>query len=112
MTNTVNKVILIARVGSKTEPKFAPNGACIMNLSVATERKDANSKEITDWHPISVYGKLAEICRDYVNVGDNVYIEGELINSPYKKNGVEHKAYVIRANIVKNQSPKKDSGQR
>ena len=79
----INKVILVGNVGAKPEVKYSSNGSAIANLSVATSEtwNDKNSgekQEKTEWHRVSLYGKLAEIAGQYLDKGSKVYVEGKL----------------------------------
>lgn len=80
---SVNKVILIGNLGADPEIRYAANGNAICNLRIATTEswKDNTSgekKEITEWHRVVLYRKLAEIAERYLNKGSSVYIEGRL----------------------------------
>jgi len=79
----INKVILVGNIGAKPEVKYSSNGSAITNLSVATSEtwNDKNSgekQEKTEWHRVSLYGKLAEIAGQYLDKGSKVYVEGKL----------------------------------
>jgi single-strand DNA-binding protein len=79
----INKVILVGNIGAKPEVKYSSNGSAIANLSVATSEtwNDKNSgekQEKTEWHRVSLYGKLAEIAGQYLDKGSKVYVEGKL----------------------------------
>lgn len=79
----VNKVTIIGNLGNDPEVKFLPNGNAVANLTVATSEswKDKNTgenKEITEWHRCVAYGKVAEICGEYLTKGSKVYLEGKL----------------------------------
>jgi len=79
----INKVILVGNIGAKPEVKYSTNGSAIANLSVATSEtwNDKNSgekQEKTEWHRVSLYGKLAEIAGQYLDKGSKVYVEGKL----------------------------------
>jgi len=79
----VNKVILVGNLGAKPEVKYASNGNAIANLSIATSEswtdKNTNQKEEkTEWHRVSLFGKLAEIAGQYLDKGSKVYVEGKL----------------------------------
>lgn len=78
----VNKVILIGHLGKDPEIRFTPQSAAVCNFSLATSRswkdKEGNKKEETDWHNIVVWGKLAEICGEYLSKGRQVYISGRI----------------------------------
>ena len=91
---TVNKVILVGRLGRDPELKYAPSGRAVANFSVATNEswkdKEGNKQERTDWHRIVAWGKLAEIIGEYVKKGSLVYIEGRLQTRDYEdSNGVK-----------------------
>lgn len=79
----INKAILLGNLGNKPELKYSSNGSAICSLSVATSEswKDKNtgeSKTTTEWHKVSVFGKLAEIAGQYLDKGSKVYIEGKI----------------------------------
>ena len=79
----INKVILVGNIGAKPEVKYSSNGSAIANLSVATSEtwNDKNSgekQEKTEWHRVSLYGKLAEIAGQYLDKGSKVYVGGKL----------------------------------
>lgn len=79
----VNKVILVGNLGREPEVKYASNGNAIANLAIATSEswKDKNTGEKvekTEWHRVSVFGKLAEIAGQYLHKGSKVYVEGQL----------------------------------
>jgi len=79
----INKVILIGNLGAKPEVKFASNGNAIANLSIATseswtDKNTGEKQEKTEWHRVSIFGKLAEIAGKYLDKGSKVYIEGKL----------------------------------
>lgn len=83
MSRSINKVTIIGHVGHAPETKYLPSGSAVTNLSVATseEWKDKQSgekKEHTEWHRVSMFGKLAEIAGEYLQKGSQVYIEGKL----------------------------------
>ncbi len=79
---TVNKVILIGRLGSDPEVRYTPSGSAVANVSVATNRvwkdRDGNQNEETQWHKIVAWARLAEILKEYSRKGSRVYIEGRL----------------------------------
>jgi len=91
----VNKVILIGNLGAKPELKYGASGNAITNISVATSDswtdKDTGQKqERTEWHRVSMFGKLAEIANQYADKGSKVYVEGKLETRKYTDNaGVE-----------------------
>ncbi|KYC47858.1 MAG: single-stranded DNA-binding protein [Candidatus Methanofastidiosum methylothiophilum] len=87
---TINKVILIGRLGQDPETRYLPSGTPVINFSVATnenwKNSDGEKQEKTDWHRISAFGKLAEIVQKYAHKGDRIYIEGRLSYRTYEDN--------------------------
>ena len=84
---TLNKVLLIGRLGKDAELKYTPNGQAVCTFSLATnyDYKDKEGKMVdhTDWHRIVAWRKLAEICGQYLKKGSLVYIEGKLKTRSY-----------------------------
>ncbi len=78
----VNKVILVGNLGQEPELKYMPSGDAVCNLSLATSEswkdKQGQIQEKTEWHKVCVFGKLAEICGEYLRKGSQVYFEGKL----------------------------------
>ena len=78
----VNKVILIGNLGANPEVKYLSNGTTVANFRMATTENRVNRSgektAITEWHRIVAFGKLAEICGEYLHKGKQVYIEGRL----------------------------------
>ncbi len=79
---TLNRVMLIGRLGSDPELKYTPSGRANTTISVATNRhwksQDGTPQEKTEWHRIVAWSKLAEVVGEYLKKGSNVYIEGRL----------------------------------
>src|SRR5581483_8593981 len=79
---SVNKVILIGRLGSNPEVRFTPSGSAVANFNVATNEswndKNGQKQERTEWHRIVVWGKLAQLCGEYLSKGRQVYVEGRM----------------------------------
>jgi single-strand DNA-binding protein len=92
---SVNKVIIVGNLGRDPEIRYMPSGDAIANIAVATsyKSKDRNTgeqKELTEWHRISFFGRLAEIVGQYLKKGSSVYVEGRLQTRKYTdKDGVE-----------------------
>ena len=78
----VNKVILVGRLGRDPEQRFTSSGTPVTNFSMATDERwrdqSGERQTRTEWHQIVVWGKLAEICNQYLNKGKLVFIEGRL----------------------------------
>ncbi len=79
---SVNKVILVGRLGQNPEVRYTPSGAAVANFSLATNEnwidKSGQKQEKTEWHRIVVWGKTAENCNQYLAKGRQVYVEGKL----------------------------------
>ena len=79
----INKVILIGNLGADPEVKYLSNGTTVANFRIATtenrvNRTSGEKTTITEWHRIVAFGRLAEICGEYLNKGKQVYIEGRI----------------------------------
>jgi single-strand DNA-binding protein len=78
----VNKVILIGNLGGDPTVRYTPQGTAVANFNIATTERYTNKsgerEERTEWHRIVAWGKLAEICQQYLKKGKQVYIEGRL----------------------------------
>lgn len=79
----INKVILVGNLGKDPEVRYMQNGDAAANFSIATSEnwKDKNTGQINEkveWHNIAAFGKLAEICGEYLRKGSQVYVEGRL----------------------------------
>ena len=80
---SVNKVIVVGNLGKDPETRFLPDGKAVCNFSVATtdrwtDKASGEKKEATEWHRISSFGRIAEICGEYLKKGSAVYIEGKI----------------------------------
>ncbi|MEI6028625.1 MAG: single-stranded DNA-binding protein [Betaproteobacteria bacterium] len=100
---SVNKVILVGNCGRDPEVRYAPSGAAICNVSIATSsrRKDKTSGESiedTQWHRVTFYDRLAEIAGEFLKKGRPVYVEGRLKYGKYTdKDGIERNTVDIVA---------------
>ena len=78
----VNKAILLGRLGQDPEMRYAPDGTAIACLSIATSEnfkdKSGNKQERTEWHRVSLFGRVAEIAGEYLRKGSEAYIEGRI----------------------------------
>jgi len=92
---SVNKVILLGRVGANPEVKYMPSGNAVVNLSIATNRKFKNQDtgsydDKTEWHRVVFFNKPAETIGQYVKKGQQLYVEGRLQTRKWQdKDGVE-----------------------
>jgi single-strand DNA-binding protein len=103
MAKSVNKVILVGRLGRDPEMKYTTSGTPFCRFSMATDdswtdKASGERTERTEWHNIVVWDKLAEICNEYLTKGRLVYIEGSLQTREWDdKEGVKRKTTEIRA---------------
>jgi single-strand DNA-binding protein len=98
MARGINKVILIGNLGKAPE---AFNGGCRLALATDESYKDKNTGQMvpkTEWHNITMFGKLGDICLEYLAKGSKVYVEGRLQTDKYQKEGVDHYQTKIIAN--------------
>ena len=112
---SVNKVILLGRLGRDPEVRYMPNGEAVCNFSIATSEtwndRNGQRQERTEWHNITMYRRLAEIAGQYLKKGREVYIEGRIQSRKYTgKDGIERAAYDIIANEMKMVGPREGGG--
>lgn len=94
MARGINKVILIGNVGGDPEVRYMPNGNAVTNLTLATsdswkDKQSGQIQERTEWHRVSLFGKIAEIAGQYLVKGSKVYIEGRLQTREWEKDGAK-----------------------
>ena len=102
----INKAILIGRLGKDPEVRYTPDGTMVTNFNLATDEqwKDKNGEKVqkTEWHRIVTFGKLAEICGNYLVKGKMVFIEGRIQTRAWEdKDGVKRYTTEIVANDMK-----------
>lgn len=94
MARGVNKVILVGTCGQDPDVRYMPNGNAVTNLSLATseqwtDKQTGQKVEKTEWHRVSMFGKVAEIAGEYLRKGSQVYIEGKLQTREWEKDGIK-----------------------
>lgn len=110
---SVNKVILIGRLGRDPELRYTPSGAAVAQINLATTEKwtgkDGKVQEQTEWHKVIVWGKTAELSAKYLSKGSQAYVEGRLTNREYvdKKTGQTRVSVEIKAESVQFLDPSK-----
>lgn len=89
---SVNKVILVGRLGKDPETRYMTNGEAVTNATMATSEnwkdKSGEKQEKTEWHNLVFYRKLAEIAGEYLKKGSQLYVEGKLQTRKWEKDGV------------------------
>jgi single-strand DNA-binding protein len=103
MASGLNKAILIGNLGKDPEIRYTPSGLGVANFNIATSEnwtnKEGQRETRTEWHRIVAFGKLAEICGEYLSKGKQVYIEGRLQTRDWEdQNGVKRYTTEIVAN--------------
>jgi len=113
--SSVNKVILIGNLGKDPEIKYMASGNPVCRFSLATNEtwkdKVGNAQERTEWHSIVAFGKLAEICGQYLTKGRLCYVEGSIRSGKYEdREGKERKSYDIIARQMRMLSSSNGNG--
>lgn len=102
----INKVIIVGHLGNDPEMRSMPNGEAVANISVATseawtDKNTGERREVTEWHRIVFYRKLAEICGQYLKKGAQVYIEGRLRTRKWQdQNGQDRYTTDIQGDVM------------
>ena len=102
----INKVIIVGHLGNDPEMRSMPNGEAVANISVATseawtDKNTGERREVTEWHRIVFYRKLAEICGQYLKKGAQVYIEGRLRTRKWQEqNGQDRYTTEIQGDVM------------
>jgi single-strand DNA-binding protein len=100
---SVNKVILVGNLGADPESRYMPNGDAVCNVRLATteswkDKASGEKKEITEWHRVVFYRRLAEIAGQYLKKGTPVYVEGRIRTRKWQdKDGQERYTTEIEA---------------
>ena len=83
----MNKIIVIGNLGRDPEMRYTPNGQSVTSFSVASSRRyrtaDGEQREETEWFRVNAFGRLADICNQYLTKGQQVYVEGRLKGGSY-----------------------------
>lgn len=101
---SVNKVILVGNLGADPETRYMPNGDAVANIRLATteswkDKATGEKKDLTEWHRVVFYRKLAEIVGQYLKKGSAVYVEGRIRTRKWQdKEGQERYTTEIEAN--------------
>jgi single-strand DNA-binding protein len=115
MAGSINKVILIGRLGKDPEMRFTPNGKAVTNFTMATSEiwsdQNGEKQERTEWHRVVTWGKLAENCAKLLSKGKQVYVEGRIQTRQWDdKDGNKRYTTEIIANQMQILSPLDSSG--
>jgi len=114
---SLNKVQLIGRLGKDPEGRFTPNGKKVAHFSLAVSQhwktKEGDAKEITEWVNVEAWGRLGEICEQYLHKGRLIYLEGRLKTDRFDERGGEPKystRIVAQAMQMLDHKPQDDLG--
>lgn len=92
MARSVNRIFLMGNVGRDPDIQHTQNGTKVAHLSLATNRRipagGDEMKERTDWHRLTVWGRLAQFVEEHITTGDRLYVEGRLEYDSYERDGV------------------------
>lgn len=114
----VNKVILVGTLGRDPEVRSSQSGTVMASLSVATsetwkDKQSGERKEQTEWHRVSMFGRTAEIARDYLKKGSKIYLEGRLQTRKWqdKEGKDQYTTEIVSQEFQMLDSKRDDSGQ-
>ncbi len=116
MSRGLNKVMIIGNLGKEPELRYTPSGRPVTTFSVAVSRSwkgtNGEHRSETEWFKIVAWGKLAEICKEYLNKGQQVYIEGRLQTRRWEdKEGQQRTTVEVVANEMTMLGDRRDKGQ-
>jgi len=102
---SLNKIMLIGNVGSDPEMRYTPNGKAVTSFRMATNYRyvgsDGERREETEWFRVSVWGKQAESCNQFLSKGRRVYVEGRLRSQNWEgQDGQMRTSLEVSANRV------------
>jgi len=114
MAGSVNKVILIGRVGRDPEVRYTSSGSPVATFSLATDEsfksREGEQQQHTEWHRVVAWSKLAEICGEYLTKGKQVYIEGSIRSRQWEdQSGNKRTSYEIIARNMQMLGSRSDS---
>lgn len=110
----LNQAQIIGHLGKDPETRYLPSGEAVTNFSIATTEKwkdkaTGEQKEATEWHRINTFGKLAEICGQYLKKGSLAFIQGKIVTRKWTdKDGIERYSTEIKADTMKMMGGKPD----
>ena len=118
MSRGLNKVMIIGHLGREPEMRYTPSGRPVTSFNVATTRSwnspDGERREETEWFNVVAWGNLAEICKQYLNKGQQVYVEGRLQTRRWEdQEGKKHFTTEVVANemIMLGERPTRNSSE-
>ena len=121
MAGSLNKVMLIGRLGQDPKLNYLPSGQPVVNVNLATDEnfkdKDGQRQEKTEWHRLVIYGRQAEMVSNYLSKGRLIFVEGSLRTRKWQKDGADHYTTEVVAQRVqfldsRREGEQPDGGQR
>jgi single-strand DNA-binding protein len=114
---SINKVILVGHLGKNPEVKYLASGAAVWRFSLATnetwKNKAGDVEKRTEWHSVVAFGRLGEVCGEWLTAGRLVYVEGSIRSNQWEdKSGNRRKSYDIVARQMRMLSPSNGNGTR
>ncbi|HXP82141.1 MAG TPA: single-stranded DNA-binding protein [Verrucomicrobiae bacterium] len=111
---SVNRVILVGRLGKDPETRYTSGGQAVCHFSLATDEsfksRSGERQKRTEWHRITVWGKQAEIAQQYLKKGAQIYLEGSIRTSEWTdKEGQKKTSYEINASNFRMLGSRSDS---
>jgi len=108
--------MIIGNLGNDPDMRYMPSGDAVANFSVATtekwkDKQTGEQKEQTEWHRVNVFGRLAEICGEYLHKGSKVYIEGSVHTRSYEKDGIKRYSTEVKGRTMKMLDSRSDNQQ-
>lgn len=111
---SLNRVLLIANLGKDPEVRYTASGQAVASLSLATSEivksKTGEWEDRTEWHRVTLWGRLAEVAAEYLSKGKSVYLEGRLQTREYEKDGIKRYSTEIVGDKMLMLSPKGRGG--
>lgn len=113
---SVNKVILVGNLGADPDTRYMPNGDAVCNIRLATteawkDKQSGEKKELTEWHRVVFYRKIAEIASQYLKKGSQIYLEGRIRTRKWTdKDGQDRYTTEIEANELQMLGKREGSG--
>ena len=94
MSRTINRVELLGRVGAEPELRRTQNGTAVVQLRLATDRRNGEGENQTDWHTVVCWAKQAEAVAEYVQKGERVYVSGRLQQQSWETDQGERRSRI------------------
>lgn len=108
---SLNKVFLIGNLGRDPDIKFTSGGTTVANLSLATSERQKDKEPVTEWHSLVMFGKLAEVAREYLKKGSTIHVTGKLQTRTWedKDGGKHYKTEIVVYELIM-LGPKREGG--